>query len=532
MPSAYDVVVIGGGHNGLVAATYLAKAGRRVLLLEQRGTLGGAITTEEIRPGFRAPTGAALCGLFRREIIDDLELIRHGLAFIPFDPEAVLLGDGVKPLRIWRDPRRAQFEIAQSSPADAAAYPRFLALLAEIAKVIDPLLVSIPLSVAEPSIADGWFLLGRALRLRRMGRDTMHEALRMPPMSLRDYLGEWFEDERLRTSLSVDALFGVFRGPWSPGTAFGLIHHSLAQSNGGMWAFIRGGSATLPNALAEAAREAGVAIRTNAEVRRILSPDGRATGVELASGETILARAVVSTADPKRTFLHLADPLVLGADFQLRVKNYKSEGCVSKVNLALDGIPAIPALGDGGVPPHFQIAPSLEYIERAYDDAKHGYVSESPVLDVTVPTAVDTTLAPSGKHILSVVVQYTPYHLAKGTWEDEREALGQRVLDLLQAHIPNVRSTLAGMEVLTPADLESKFGLTGGHIFHGEMTLDQQYVLRPIPGWGRYRTPIPGLYLCGSGTHPGGGITGAPGYNGARALLDDWPSLARGPGPT
>lgn len=528
MQTAYDVVVLGGGHNGLVAATYLARAGRRVLVLERRASLGGAITTEEIRPGFRAPTGAALCGLLRREVIDDLELIRHGLSFIPFDPAAVLLADGQKPLRIWRDPRKAQFEIAQSSPADAAAYPRFLALMAEIAKVIDPLMVTVPLSVADPSIADGWFLLGRALKLRRMGRQTMFETLRMPPMSLNDYLSEWFEDERLKTSLSVDALFGIFRGPWSPGTAFGLIHHHLPEANGGMWAFIRGGSSALPAALGEAAREAGVAVRTNAEVRRILSPDGRVTGIELASGETIPVRAVVSTLDPKRTFLQLADPLVLGADFVLRVRNYKSEGCLSKVNIALDAAPQMPSIGDGGLPAHIQIAESMEYLERAYDDAKHGQMSGAPVLDITVPTTVDASLAPPGKHILSVLVQYTPYHLKKGTWEDQRDALGQRVLDLLQIHIPNVRSALAGMEVLTPADLESKFGLTGGHIFHGEMTLDQQYVLRPIPGWGRYRTPIPGLYLAGSGTHPGGGITGAPGYNGAHALLEDWSSLVRG----
>ncbi|HLE54450.1 MAG TPA: NAD(P)/FAD-dependent oxidoreductase [Thermoplasmata archaeon] len=526
MQAVYDAIVVGGGHNGLVAATYLARAGRRVLVLEKRSVVGGAVTTEEGRPGFRFPT-ASVCGLLRREIVQDLQLARHGLSFIPFDPSVAVLGEDGRALRLWRDVGKAQTEIAAFSAADGAAYSRFRSFMIRIASVLDPILLRIPPSIESPSLGDELFLFRRALRLRRLGKEDMLQTLRIPFMSVRDVLGEWFETELLKASLALDALFGVFRGPWSPYTAYGLIHRYLPEASGGAWSFIRGGGAGLSNALAAAAREAGVTVRTGAEARRIKSPDGQVTGVQLATGETIPARAVLSNVDPKRTFLSLIDPLDLGADFLTRIRNYSSEGCVSKVDLALDAPPRVPALEDlGSPPPHFQIAPSLEYIERAYDDAKHGNLSKSPTLDVFVPSVVDPTLAPPGRHVMSVLVQYTPYHLRKGTWEDRREGLGEQVLGMLERYVPNLRSAVAAVDVLTPADLEARYGLTGGHIYHGEMTLNQQYVLRPVPGWGRYRTPIVGLYLCGSGSHPGGGITGAPGYNAARAVLEDWPRIA------
>lgn len=528
MANGYDVVVVGGGHNGLVAATELAKAGRRVLLLERRAILGGAAATEEFHPGFRA-SAATLCGLFRHELIDDLQLLRHGLSFIPCDPSVVVLGEEGRSLTLWRDERKAQASIATFSAADAAAYAKFHTLAIQIAGVLDPLLLTIPPSVESPALGDEWFLLRRALRLRRLGKSVMYEALRLPFMSLHAVLEEWFETEMLKASLALDGLLGVCRGPWSPYTAFGLIHRYLAETNGGSWSFVRGGTGALSNALASAAREAGVAIRTAAEVRRIQAPEGAVVGIELASGETIPTRAVVSTADPKTTFLKLVDPVDLGADFLGKVRNYSSDGCVAVIHLALDGAPRVGGVAEGNfVPPRFQIVPSQEYIERAYDDAKHGGASKSPTLDVTVPTAVDPSLAPPGKHVMSILAQFAPYRLKRGKWEDRRKDLGERVLEILEAHVTNLRSLVLAMEVLTPADLETRYGLAGGHIFHGEMTLNQMYVLRPVAGWGRYRTPIRGLYLGGSGSHPGGGLTGAPGHNGARALLEDWPGLARG----
>ncbi|TLZ82042.1 MAG: NAD(P)/FAD-dependent oxidoreductase [Methanobacteriota archaeon] len=524
MAEAYDVVIVGGGHNGLVAATYLARARRRVLVLERRAAVGGPMTTEEIAPGFRGPTGASVCGRLRPEVVEDLHLEARGVQFIQPDPEVVALGED-RALRIWRDVRKTQEGLGSFSAKDAEAYPRMVEFLRQFAAALDPVLAMTPPSLPTPSLWEQMSLLRRALPLRRLGKPMMQQMLRLPPMSIRDFLNEWFETELLKASLAVDGLLGTFEGPFSPGTAFGLVPRFRPDVHGTASAFVRGGMGVLADAFAQAARDAGVTIRTGAEVTRIVSADGRVTGVEVSGGETIASRVVASNADPKRTFLHLVEPEELGPEFLNHVRNFEMNGVVANVNFALDGAPKLTLAGDG-VPPHFRVCPSLEYIERAYDDAKYGRASADPFLDVTVPTVVDPDLAPPGKHVMSALIQYAPYALRRGTWETDRDKLGERVTAILEGHMPGLERLILHRQVLTPVDLEERFGLTEGHIYHGEMTLDQLLVLRPVPGWSRYRTPVEGLYLCGSGSHPGGGITGAPGYNAAREILKDWPRFS------
>jgi phytoene dehydrogenase-like protein len=524
MPS-YDAVVIGAGHNGLVAAAYLGKAGKKVLVLERRHVLGGAAVTEEVHPGFKFSELAYVCSMLRPEIIWGLDLPAHGFRVIPQDASFTPLPDG-RFLYYRGDDEEAFQEISKFSRRDAEAMTPYSQMMTRMAKFIAPMLMMTPpdLHSLEPSNVRRLLALYR--HFKGHGRQELHTFIELMTMSAADFLDEWFESEPLKGGLCADGITGAFLGPRSPGTAYMLLHHFMGEVEGPhrSWGFVQGGTGMVSRAIAAAARQYGVDIRTDSDVGRILVKDGRARGVELENGETIPSRAVVSNADPNRTFLKLIEPGTLPSDYERGIKTFNIEGSVGKVNLALRERPEFRCLPGNGA--HLSgvitIGPDTEYIERAYDDAKYGDFSRRPYIDVCVPSTVDPSLAPPGQHVMSMFVQYAPYTLRKGTWPERREEFGDRVIETMEEYIPDLRKIIVHRQVLSPWDVEQEFGLTGGNIFHGEPTPDQLFFLRPVPGWAQYRTPIKGLYLCGSGTHPGGGIMGAPGHNAAREILKDF----------
>lgn len=520
----YDAIVIGGGHNGLVTAAYLGRAGKRVLVLERRHLVGGAAVTEEIIPGFRFTVCSYVCSLLRPEIIQDLNLPAHGYQIIPVESTLTPLEDGRYLFR-GADPEENRREISKFSKRDAEAYPKFGKLMVKIARFVKPQLAMTPPDLASMSPANLRRMFEMRGQFKGADQETLYTFARLMTMSSADYLDEWFETDALKGTMCASGIIGTFLGPRSPGTAYVLIHHYMGEVDGAFraWGFVKGGMGMVSESIASAARSYGVHLRVNAEVRQILVQDGRAIGVELATGERAFARVIASGADPKRTFLGMLERNQLPPDFVRGIEAYNIEGSSAKVNLALKEPPNFTCMPGEGA--HLQgaisISPSVEYIERAYDDAKYGNFSRHPYMDVMVPSAIDPGLAPPGKHILSVFVQYAPYHLRNGTWDEKREALGDAVIDTLAQFAPNLPNAILGRQVLTPLDLERTIGLTGGNIFHGELTPNQLFFLRPVPGWAQYRTPIQGLYLCGSGAHPGGGVMGAPGYNAAREILND-----------
>ncbi len=530
MATMYDAIIIGGGHNGLVTAAYLAKAGLKVLVLEKRYVVGGAAVTEEIFPGFKVSTLAYVNSLFRPRIIKDLRLKEFGFEMLPRDPSSFTPFPDGRYLFLGPDKRMVREEIAKFSKKDADAYPQYEAMLERAADFIEPLLEMTP---PDPrSIKPGNLsMLGKlAWKFRGLGKD-MYEIFRILTANASDILDYWFESEELKVTLATDAVIGAFASPSVPGTAYVLFHHVMGETNGvrGVWGYVRGGMGGLTQALARSAQAFGAEIRTNAEVARVDVRDGRAVGVTLTDGTEFKAKVVASNATPAITFLKLVNRADLPTEFVEEVERISYDSAVVKVNLALDGLPNFTAYpGTEPGPQHrgtIHISPSREYIEEAFRDAALGIPSRKPMLECTIPSVVDPTVAPEGKHLMNIFVQYGPYNLKEGTWDEIKDAFLERIIDTLAEYAPNIRDIIIHKQILTPLDMEREYGLTGGNIMHGELTLDQMFFMRPVPGYADYRTPIRGLYLCGSGAHPGGGVMGAPGYNAAREILKDWKKL-------
>jgi len=524
LQSNYDAIIIGGGHNGLVAAAYLARAGKRVVVFEARDLVGGCSVTEEIWPGYRVSTAAYLSSLLQEKVVRDLELERFGYQVDAKDPAFFSPFPDGRHLFMWQDRKKTLAEITKFSKRDAETYPRYEAQLERLAVVAESLLLTTPPKFPPQGVRDFVDYLKLLGRLRGLSPQEIVGLVKIFTQSAADFLNEWFESEPVKVTLATDGVIGANGGPRSPGTAYLLLHHCMGGVGGvrGLWGFVRGGMGAVSDAIAASARSKGAEIRTGAPVQKILVRHGRAAGVVLTNGDEILAPIVASNLDPRRTFLQLLDASHLPEDFLDGIRKFRSEGTSLKMNLALDGLPEFTALPGAPGPQHkatMHICPSIEYVERAWDDAKYGRPSRSPLIEMTIPTMYDPSLAPPGKHIMGIFLQYAPYTLKDTDWDAEREPYAERVLDVIEEYCPNIREIVIERQTLTPLDLERRFGITGGNIFHGEMSLDQMFVMRPLAGWAQYRTPIPGLYLSGSGAHPGGGVMGAPGHNAAREIL-------------
>mgnify|MGYP000016893085 CR=1 FL=1 len=522
----YDAIVVGAGHNGLTAAAYLAKAGLKVVVVEKNPWIGGAAVSRSLEPGWTYSNCSYVCSLLRPEIARDLELGRHGLQVIPYEGGATFTRDG-DAFSMFADHDRLHREMSRFSPRDAEAYEQYALTIYRQCKLIRPLLVRPPPDPTSFKIRDLSELLYILRRFHDLGAERLAETLRFWTMSIGDFLDEHFENDVIKAHLCGSGIIGTALGPYSPGTAYILLHHYMGDIDGavGAWGFARGGMGAVSKALSAALQSHGGEIRVGAGVEKILARNGRATGVALSDGSELEAKVVLSNLDVKRTFLETVDEKELPGDFVTAVKRFKIRGSSGKLNIALDGLPDFPALGKGhpGLRGDLHFSDSLERLERAYDDWKRGTWSQDPYCDTLIPSQIDPTLAPPGKHMMTVFVQYAPPTLASGEpWDGPaRQTFGETVLNQIGSHSPNFRDLVRHVEIRTPWDIEREVGLTEGNIFQGELTFDQLLFNRPIPGWAQYRMPLQGLYLCGSSTHPGGGVMAAPGANCAREVLRD-----------
>ena len=517
----YDAIVIGGGHNGLTTAAYLGRAGKKVLVLEKRYILGGAAVTEEVFPGFKFSVCSYVVSLMKANVIRELKLPKFGLEILPLESTFTPLEDDY--LLRTADSDQTYREIARHSLRDAEAYTRFGPLMGQIGMAVRPILETIAPNAIRPSISDLFNTKKLLDHVKTLSSEQFEYLTKLMTMSSADFLDEWFEFEPLKATMSASGIIGTFMGPRSPGSAYVMLHHYMGDIDGAFraWGFQRGGTGEVSMAIARSAEHFGVEIKTETAVNNVIIKNNKAVGVALDNGDEFHSDIVISGLDPKQSFLNLVNENELPNEFVRDIKNFRIRGSSGKVNLALDGLPNFTCLpGDGHhLRGAMSISPSYDYLENAYDDAKYGNFSKKPFMDIILPSVLDPEMAPPGKHVMSCFVQYAPYNI-NGGWNDEkREAFGDAVVNALAEYAPNIKDIILHRQVLTPSDLESTFGLTEGNIFHGELTIQQLFSLRPAVRWADYTTPIRNYYQCGSGTHPGGGITGSPGEMAAKKIL-------------